>query len=42
MTSVQFVLKCLLVKNTSGIEVVINNAYSFVDLLWRPKVFVKN
>ena len=32
----------VLVKNTSGIEVVINNACSFVDLLWRPKVFVKN
>jgi hypothetical protein len=30
------------VKNTSGIEVVINNACSFVDLLWRPKVFVEN
>ena len=32
----------VLVKNTSGIEVVINNACSFVDLLWRPKVFVEN
>jgi hypothetical protein len=30
------------VKNTSGIEVVINNAFSFVDLSWRPKVFVEN
>jgi hypothetical protein len=32
----------VLVKNTSGIEVVINNVCSFVDLLWRPKVFVEN
>ena len=30
------------VKNTSAIEVVINNAFSFVDLSWRPKVFVEN
>ena len=32
----------VLVKNIRGIEVVINNACSLVDLLWRPKVFVKN
>jgi hypothetical protein len=32
----------VLVKNTSGIEVVINSACSFVDLLWPPKVFVEN
>jgi hypothetical protein len=32
----------VLVKNTSGIEVVVNNACSFVDLLWRPQVFVEN
>jgi hypothetical protein len=31
----------VLVKNTSGIEVVINNACSFVDLLWRPKLSIR-
>ena len=31
----------VLVKNTSGIEVVINNACSFVDLLWRRKYLSK-
>jgi hypothetical protein len=32
----------VLVKNTSGIEMVVNNACSFVDLLWRPQVIVEN
>jgi hypothetical protein len=32
----------VLVKNISGIEVVIANVCSFVDLFWRGKVSVKN